>query len=74
MLDDRQKMRDMQTSFAAKVAPLGLQRGVEGSPAQHQKVKRFYGLVKELNPQRQVAQQSIRQAGQQHSRSGGVGM
>lgn len=80
MLGDRQKMRDMQTSFAAKVAPLGLQRGVEGSQAQHQEVKRFYGLVKELNPQleqeaqRQVAQQRIHQAGQQHSRSSGVGM
>lgn len=51
MFGDRQKMRAMQTSFAAKVAPLGLQRGVEGSQAQHQEVKRFYGLVKELNPQ-----------------------
>ncbi|TYZ05763.1 hypothetical protein FY528_20895 [Hymenobacter lutimineralis] len=62
------------------MAPLGLQRGVEGSQAQHQEVKRFYGLVKELNPQleqeaqRQVAQQRVRQAGQQHSRSGGIGM
>lgn len=80
MLGDRQKMRDMQTSFAAKLAPLGLQRGVEGSQAQHQEVKRFYGLVKELNPrleqevQRQVAQQRIRQADQQHSRSGGLSM
>ena len=60
------------------MAPLGLQRGVEGSQAQHQEVKRFYGLVKELNPQleqeaqRQVAQQRVRQAGQQHSR-GGIG-
>ncbi|RPD44349.1 hypothetical protein DNI29_21830 [Hymenobacter sediminis] len=78
MLGDRQKMRDMQISLAAKLAPLGLQRGVEGSQAQYQEVKRFYGLVKELNPQleqeaqRQVAQQRIRQAGQQHSR-GGIG-
>jgi hypothetical protein len=80
LLGDRQKMRDMQTSFAAKVAPLGLQRGVEGSQAQHQEVKRFYGLVKELNPQleqeaqRQVAQQRVRQAEQQHSHGGGVSM
>ncbi|MBD2766574.1 plasmid recombination protein [Hymenobacter sp. BT664] len=51
MLGDRQKMRSMQTSFAAQLAPLGLQRGVEGSQAQDQEVKRFYGLVKELNPQ-----------------------
>jgi hypothetical protein len=80
LLGDRQKMRAMQTSFAAKLAPLGLQRGVEGSQAQHQEVKRFYGLVKELNPQlereaqRQVAQQRIRQASQQHSRGSGRGM
>jgi hypothetical protein len=80
MLGDRQKMRAMQTSFAAQLAPLGLQRGVEGSQAQHQEVKRFYGLVKELNPQleqeaqRQVAQQRVRQAGQQHSRGGGMGI
>lgn len=53
---------------------------MEGSQAQHQEVKRFYGLVKELNPQleqeaqRQVAQQRIHQAGQQHSRGGGLGM
>jgi hypothetical protein len=38
---------------------------VEGSQAQHQEVKRFYVLIKELNPQlkqeaqRQVAQQRI---------------
>ena len=31
MLDDGQKMRDMQISFAAEVAPLGLQRGVEAT-------------------------------------------
>ena len=60
--------------------PLGPPHGVEGSQAPHQEVKRFYGPVKELNPQLkqeaqcQVAQQRIHSAGQQHSRSCGLGM
>ena len=47
-LGGRQLMRDMQTSIAEEMAPLGLIRGVEGSKAQHQDVKRFYALAKEL--------------------------
>jgi hypothetical protein len=47
-LGGREKMRDMQTSIAEEMAPLGLVRGVEGSKAQHQDVKRFYELAKEL--------------------------
>ena len=39
-------MRDIQKRFAAQ---LGLQRRKQ--QAQHQEVKRFYGLVKEINPQ-----------------------
>jgi hypothetical protein len=78
-LGGREKMKQMQTDFAAKMAPLGLQRGVEGSKAEHQEVKRFYGLVKELNPQlahdvlvqRQAAQQQIEQA--EEERKKGLG-
>jgi hypothetical protein len=47
-LGGREKMRDMQTSIAEEMAPLGLIRGVEGSKAHHQDVKRFYELAKEL--------------------------
>ncbi|MBB4603584.1 hypothetical protein HNQ93_004211 [Hymenobacter luteus] len=47
-LGGREKMRYMQTSIAEEMAPLGLVRGVEGSKAQHQDVKRFYELAKEL--------------------------
>jgi hypothetical protein len=47
-LGGRQLMRDMQTSIAEEMAPLGLVRGVEGSKAHHQDVKRFYELAKEL--------------------------
>lgn len=32
-----------QTAYAAAVAPLGLRRGVEGSTAEHESVRRFYG-------------------------------
>jgi hypothetical protein len=47
-LGGREKMRDMQSSIAEEMAPLGLIRGVEGSKAHHQEVKRFYELAKEL--------------------------
>jgi hypothetical protein len=49
-LGGRELMTKMQTSFAAEMAPLGLVRGVEGSKAHHQDVKRFYALAKELGP------------------------
>lgn len=49
-LGGRQLMRDMQTSIAEEMAPLGLVRGVEGSKAQHQDVQRFYALANELGP------------------------
>ena len=56
-----------------------MNRGTERSQALHPEVKRFYGLVKELNPQpeqeaqRQGAQQRIHPTGQQHRRGGGIG-
>lgn len=49
-LGGREKMREMQTSIAEEMAPLGLVRGVEGSKAHHQDVRRFYALAKELEP------------------------
>lgn len=86
-LGGTEKMRAMQTSFAEKMEPLGLVRGVEGSKSHHQTIQRFYGLVKELTPglekeaqtQQQeqvnkVVQQRIRQAEQSKSRGGGIGM
>ncbi|RZK43273.1 MAG: hypothetical protein EOO61_05070 [Hymenobacter sp.] len=47
-LGGRKLMSEMQTSIADEMAPLGLIRGVEGSKAHHQDVKRFYELAKEL--------------------------
>ena len=42
-LGGRQKLSDMQTDFAKSVGePLGLVRGLEGSKAEHQTIKRYY--------------------------------
>jgi len=48
-LGGRDKLRDLQTSFAQQVKPQGLERGIEGSKAQHQEVKHFYGEVKQFS-------------------------
>ena len=45
----RDKMREMQDNYAAKMKPLGLIRGIEGSKAQHTSIKEFYGALK-TNP------------------------
>lgn len=42
----RDKMREMQDSYAQKMKPLGLERGLEGSKAQHTSIKEFYGIIK----------------------------
>ncbi|MBS5197011.1 MAG: plasmid recombination protein [Clostridiales bacterium] len=38
----RKKMRDLQTSYANAMKKHGLQRGLEGSSAKHQDIKKFY--------------------------------
>lgn len=44
-IGERQQLRDQQTAYAASVAPLGLQRGVPGSVATHEAVRRAYGAL-----------------------------
>jgi len=39
------KMSADQTSYAAKVRDLGLERGIEGSRANHERVASFYGAI-----------------------------
>ena len=46
-LDGKEKMAAIQTSFAHRMAPLGLERGVEGSKAEHTEVKKWYGVIKQ---------------------------
>jgi hypothetical protein len=41
-IGDRKKMSQDQTTFAAAVADLGLERGVEGSNTRHTRLKAFY--------------------------------
>ena len=39
------RCRQQQTDYAAAVAPLGLSRGIEGSTAEHERVRRHYGQI-----------------------------
>lgn len=41
-IGDRKKMSQDQTTFAAAVADLGLERGIEGSNTRHTRLKTFY--------------------------------
>jgi hypothetical protein len=44
-IGNRHLMRHDQTSFAEKVKDLGLERGIEGSKARHQRVQQHYGQL-----------------------------
>ncbi len=51
-LGGRQKLRAMQTEFYDRVGRShGLQRGVEGSKAKHQRVKSYYAALEHRSPQ-----------------------
>lgn len=39
------RLSAQQTAYAAAVEPLGLQRGIRGSTAEHEAVKRYYGAL-----------------------------
>lgn len=48
----REKMSALQTEFAEKCGkPFGLMRGIEGSKAKHQRVKRFYAQIQAPTPE-----------------------
>jgi len=44
-IGNRDKMRSDQTSFAQAVRDLGLERGIEGSKARHQRIQQHYGQL-----------------------------
>ncbi|RZI55556.1 MAG: plasmid recombination enzyme [Pseudomonas sp.] len=44
-IGNRDKMRADQTSFAKAVQDLGLERGIEGSKARHQRIQQHYGQL-----------------------------
>jgi hypothetical protein len=43
-------LTDLQDRYAEAMKPLGLVRGVQGSPAKHERIKRHYGLVNQPMP------------------------
>lgn len=49
-IGNKAKMSNDQSTFAASVADLGLERGIEGSRARHQRVKTYYTRVNEPLP------------------------
>jgi hypothetical protein len=55
-LFDRERLRELQTSFSDAVAHLGIKRGEPGSKAKHSEVRQFYGAIHQTNgmPQRAV--------------------
>jgi len=54
-LDGKKKLSEMQTEFAKVVgAKFDLARGVEGSVAKHERVKKFYGMVNEQGQMPQI--------------------
>jgi len=44
------QVRELQTSYAHAVEDLGLQRGVQGSEADHQTLKEFYAKIEQETP------------------------
>ncbi|MBS0981493.1 plasmid recombination protein [Acetobacter thailandicus] len=44
-------LREMQSDYAKRMEPFGLTRGVAGSKAKHEKVKRFYGALERETPE-----------------------
>lgn len=48
-IGNKKQMQTDQTTFANAVQDLGLERGIEGSKATHERVKRFYGQIAESN-------------------------
>lgn len=49
-LGGREKLRDMQTSFANRVSRFDLSRGVEGSRAHHTTIKQYYADINNRTP------------------------
>ena len=44
-LFDRERLRELQTSYGDALAPLGIRRGEPGSQAVHSEVRQFYGAI-----------------------------
>ncbi len=53
------KMSADQTSYAAKVRDLGLERGIEGSRANHERVASFYGAIAKPVPAIEITPETV---------------
>lgn len=53
------KMSADQTSYAAKVRDLGLERGIEGSRANHERVASFYGAIAKPVPAIEISPETV---------------
>ena len=58
-IGNRTQMSADQTSFAARVADLGLERGIEGSKAKHQTIKDFYAQLEKPIKEVTINQDSV---------------
>jgi len=55
----REKLGALQDSYARAMEPLGLERGVRGSVADHQTVKEFYAKIEEPTPAPELVKQHL---------------
>jgi len=53
------RLSELQTSYAEAVRDLGLERGVQGSQANHQDVQRWYAKVTEPTPAPEIVKRDI---------------
>jgi len=58
-IDGRAKLAAMQDSYARAMEPLGLERGVRGSVADHQTVKAFYAKIERPTPAPEMVKGSV---------------
>lgn len=57
-LGNRTQMIQLQDSYAAAMQPLGIERGIRGSRATHERIKDYYAAVQQ-EPDRSLTQQQI---------------
>lgn len=58
-IGSKAKMTADQTSYARQVRDLGLERGIEGSRANHQRVAAFYGAIAKPTPAIEITPETV---------------
>ena len=62
LLGDREKMREMQSSFAKAMEGLGLERGIMHSKARHVPIRQFYSRVNHAQGEAEAVAAAIQRA------------